>query len=86
MSTCAHHPDRPAHALCMSCGKALCQECATLWDGIHYCAGCLAARRRVSPSRRPWPGWVAVLLASAGLLWVATRLMVWAGILAVEVL
>ena len=39
------HPARPAFAVCMSCAKPLCQECATQWDGIWHCAKCLAAKR-----------------------------------------
>ncbi len=84
--TCAHHAERPAHALCMSCHDALCQECATTWDGIHYCAACLTRLGTAARPRTAWLGWLAVLVAGAGLLWALTRLMVWAGVLAVEML
>ena len=85
-SHCAHHADRAAHALCMSCGKALCQECATTWDGIHYCAPCLARRRARATGRASWLAWPVLLAAAAGLFWAVTRLMVWAGVLAAELL
>jgi ferric-dicitrate binding protein FerR (iron transport regulator) len=68
----------------MSCRKAVCQECATTWDGIHYCAGCLAARRRATRRRSDWVGFVAVVAAGAALFWALTRLMAWAGVLAVS--
>ena len=42
---CAVHQQRPAFAVCMQCAKTLCQECATQWDGIWYCAACLGTRR-----------------------------------------
>ena len=85
-STCAHHPERPAHALCMSCHRAVCQECATTWEGINYCAPCLARRRQLPRTSTPWAGWLLVLGAAAGLFWVVTRLMVWAGVLLTDVL
>ena len=85
-NTCAHHPDRPAHALCMSCHRAVCQECATTWEGINYCAPCLARRRQATKTSTPWAGWMLVLGATAGLFWVVTRLMVWAGVLVNDVL
>lgn len=85
-NSCLHHPERPAHALCMSCGTAVCQECATTWDGINYCALCLTRRGRVAESRRTWPSLVLVVAASAGLLWLGARLMVWAGALAASFL
>ena len=85
-STCAHHRDRPAHALCMSCHRAVCQECATTWEGINYCTPCLARQRRSRTAVTPWIGWILVLGAAAGLFWAVTRLMVWAGVLAADVL
>jgi len=77
---CTHHLDRPALAICMSCHKGVCQECATTWDGIHYCAPCLALRRRSSGPRSSWWRALPVAAAAAALLWVATRLMVWSGV------
>lgn len=85
-SHCANHPGRPAHALCMSCGKAVCQECATTREGIHYCAACLAQSGRASRARTPWLAWLAATLVAAGLFWGLTRLMVWVGVFAAEIL
>ncbi len=50
---CAEHPDRHSHAVCMSCRKLLCQECATNWEGINYCRACVGklAARPVQRSR-----------------------------------
>ena len=79
-SICIHHPDRPAHALCMSCRRGLCHECATTWDGINYCATCLAAKRSASGARSSWISAIPVALAAAGLLWAVTRLMVWSAV------
>jgi hypothetical protein len=81
-SSCVHHSDRPAHALCMSCGAAVCQECATTWDGINHCASCLAKRGQARERRRSWPALLLVLAASAGLFWLGAKLMVWAGAVA----
>jgi hypothetical protein len=77
---CANHPDRPAHAVCMTCRKTVCGECATEWDGINYCVSCLAARRGSGRGRRHYVG--AVLLVAASLLFfgLAARLMVWLGV------
>ena len=83
-STCTYHPDRPAHALCMSCRRSVCQECATTWDGINYCATCLGQRRRSALTRSSWWRAVPVVLAAAALLWVLTRLMVWSGVNALD--
>ena len=83
-NTCAHHPDRPAHALCMSCHKGVCQECATTWDGINYCTSCLAERRRSSGPRSSWISVVPVVLAAAGLFWAVARLTVWSALNALE--
>jgi len=83
-SSCANHPDRPAHALCMSCRRAVCQECATTWDGIHYCSACLARRRELAGASTAWAGWLLVVGASAGIFWFLARVMVWAGVAVVE--
>jgi succinate dehydrogenase/fumarate reductase-like Fe-S protein len=63
---CANHKDRPAHAVCMSCRKDVCGECATEWDGINYCVSCLAARRKSERRRSPVVG--AVIVTAAALL------------------
>ena len=77
---CAHHPDRPGHATCMACRRVVCQECATTWDGIHYCVDCLAQRRRAAEGRTSWAGLIVVGLACVLLLAATARLMVWAGV------
>jgi hypothetical protein len=81
---CAHHPERYAHALCMSCHKGVCQECATTWDGINYCTRCLAERRKAEAPRRGWPGIVLVAVAAAALLSVVGPLMVWSAVTALD--
>jgi len=76
-SHCANHPDRYGHAICMSCRKTLCQECATEWDGIFHCAACLAARRSSSSTRGKGLGFVLVAGACAALFFLGPRLLVW---------
>ena len=78
---CAHHPQRQAFALCMSCHKPLCQECATQWDGIWHCAKCLAAKRGSTKIASHFGGWISLLFSSLLLLYVSARVMVWAGAL-----
>jgi hypothetical protein len=69
---CANHPERPALALCMACGRRLCQECATPWEGIHFCAACLAARRGSGRERGRLLAWLPPL-AVAALLFLAAK-------------
>ena len=78
---CAHHPQRQAFALCMSCHKPLCQECATQWDGIWHCAKCLGAKRRANRPRSRALGWISAAAAALLLLFLSTRVLVWAGAL-----
>jgi hypothetical protein len=78
---CAHHPERQAFAICMSCRTTLCQECATQWDGIWHCAACLAKKRRGTRKRSSVAGWLTVAAASAGLFYLSIRVMVWTGAL-----
>jgi hypothetical protein len=78
---CTVHQQRPAFAVCMQCAKSLCQECATQWDGIWYCAACLAVRRGGPARRSHVGGWIAVIAASTAILFFSTRLMVWMGVL-----
>jgi hypothetical protein len=78
---CAVHPQRPAFAVCMQCTKSLCQECATQWDAIWYCAACLAMRRSAPARLSRIGGWIAVIAASISILFLSTRLMVWMGVL-----
>lgn len=65
--TCVHHPDRKGIALCMGCRAVLCPECATLRDGIHYCARCLAAERSSKATSRPVSALVLVMGAATAL-------------------
>lgn len=78
---CAHHPERRAFALCMTCRRSLCQECVTQWDGIYHCASCLAARRNKAVDRSGAAGWLALIGVSALLLFFSARMMVWTGAL-----
>lgn len=80
-SSCANHPDRPGRALCMSCKKVVCQECATQWDGINYCVRCLAARRKATDAGSSWGAWIATVLVCLLLFLLAPALMVWVGAL-----
>ena len=78
---CVFHEERPAYAVCMSCAKTLCQECATQWDGIWHCAACLAAKRGTDRARSHAGGWIAVTLASLLTLFLSAKIMVWSGVL-----
>jgi hypothetical protein len=78
---CAVHQQRPAFAVCMQCAKTLCQECATQWDGIWYCATCLSTRRSAPAAKSRVGGWIAVIAASLVILFFSTRFMVWTGVL-----
>lgn len=75
------HAQRPAFAVCMQCTKALCQECATQWDGIWYCSACLALQRGQSATRSHALGWVTAIAGALLVLFAGTRLMVWTGVL-----
>lgn len=61
----------------MACAKALCQECATQWDGIWHCAACLAGKRGAKVERSPALSWLAVVILTATLLFTGAQLMVW---------
>ena len=74
---CSVHEQWPAFARCMSCAKMLCQECATQWDGIWYCAICLGTRRTATVQRSPVFGWIAVVTLSLFMLFAGARVMVW---------
>lgn len=62
---CHNHPDRPALAVCVSCGKAVCAACSTRWDGMHHCISCLAARRQASGQRAAVVRAIATALLAA---------------------
>lgn len=78
---CADHPDRPAHARCMSCRKVLCDECATTWDGIHYCSRCLHARGTATSARSAWFSALVLLTVVGGLSLAHTKALVFMGAL-----
>ena len=78
---CSFHAHRPAYAVCMTCKKKLCQECATQWDGIWHCASCLAAMRGATVRPTAWAGWITVVVNSLILLFLGARVMVWTGAL-----
>lgn len=78
---CSYHAERSAFAVCMSCTKTICQECATQWDGIWHCAPCLAAKRTTVVRTKTWPGWLSLIAASAVLLFLTARAMVLCGVL-----
>ena len=77
---CSHHPDRIGRAECVGCHKVLCNECATPWEGIHYCTGCLARRRASEVSSASIVAWVSWSAATLLLFAAATYLMTWAGV------
>ena len=77
IARCVNHAERPAFARCMSCGKMLCQECATQWDGIWHCAECLAASRSANVQRSSAGAWFGVVTLSAIFLYLGARVMVW---------
>lgn len=70
--SCAQHPGRPGFALCMSCRKVVCQECATTWEGVNHCRPCLAKKSAGSGSGGSagaillWVGGCALLFLAAG--------------------
>lgn len=76
---CAHHPDRPGIALCMSCRKVVCQECTATWDGVNHCRPCLAARGAQKQARSSPLTWAVSSLAVLGLLAATGKLMAWSG-------
>jgi hypothetical protein len=78
---CVFHEERPAFAVCMSCAKTLCQECATQWDGIWHCAACLAAKRGTIRRQSHAAGWIAVTAVSLLSLFLSAKVMVWSGAL-----
>jgi TM2 domain-containing membrane protein YozV len=38
---CENHSEREALAICVSCGKPLCDECDSIAQGKHYCEECI---------------------------------------------
>lgn len=76
---CFFHPDRPALAICVSCRRPLCQSCSTLWEGIHCCVECLAARRTTAGRRAGRLRGAGLVLAALALLAALTFLRAWIG-------
>ena len=65
----------------MSCRKALCQECASAWEGIYYCAACVTEMRQERGRGAAWGGWLLVGTAVVALAWMHARVLVWVGVL-----
>jgi hypothetical protein len=68
----------------MACSKMLCQECATQWDAIWYCASCLGSKRGAAVQRSPIFSWIAVVTLSLLMLFAGARVMVWTAALMAE--
>ena len=66
-------------ARCVSCRKAICQECATQWEGINYCVRCLKERRSAASTRSPVLLWLPMTIALAALFYLASYALVWVG-------
>ena len=79
LQNCAHHPGRVGFALCMSCRRVVCQECATTWDGVNHCRPCLSQRRAAVERRTSAAAWIAWALGSALLFAASGYAMAWAG-------
>ena len=80
-SSCSFHPERPGHAACVDCRTVICQECATAYDGIYYCARCLATRQGGPRRSRAPLGWLLMSVATAALFFAGVRLAVWSIVL-----
>jgi general secretion pathway protein G len=77
---CERHPNRPAVATCVACGKPVCAECAEVVDGRYYCredrpaAEAEAARPRTrSGALRPW--FLLAVAAAVAVAWGALALL-----------
>ena len=79
ITKCAHHPDRPAVATCVTCGEPVCAECARLVDGKYYCERHVpVAEVRTVPAPRGGrlrPGLLLLLAAAVGAAWGALALL-----------
>jgi len=82
---CFFHPDRPAVAICVSCQRTICASCSTLWEGIHCCIDCLAARREAVVRRGARWRTLGMVLASLALLAAVTFLRARIGVFLAEV-
>jgi hypothetical protein len=75
--SCFNHPARRGFALCMSCRRVVCQECATTWDGVNYCRSCLESRGAAAAGRGAVLAWLTWAAFCGVLFLVATRVLVW---------
>jgi hypothetical protein len=82
---CFNHPGRPAVAICVSCGKAVCASCSTPWEGMHHCISCLAARRAAAGDRRAAVRSIAVAILAVAAAVAVTLLRAVAGALLARV-
>ena len=85
-TVCSQHVQRHALAICMSCRSAICQECATQWDGIWQCQRCLGRTRAASTKRNRVTLWIALIVMIALLLIVSEQLSVWSAVMAARLL
>jgi hypothetical protein len=70
----------------MNCQRALCLECATTWEGIHFCARCLAERRASARVSSGWAAWIVLIAIVAALFWLHGHVLVSFGVLFAELL
>jgi hypothetical protein len=77
LESCGNHPDRRGFAICMSCRKVVCQECATTWDGVNYCRSCLERRTRAAAARGRARAWIAWAAFCGVLFFVTARVLAW---------
>jgi len=75
---CHRHADRKGIARCMACTAIVCQECATRFDGINYCAQCLARTRGGSARRAGLPALVGTAIGACVALPLAGVALGWA--------
>jgi len=76
--TCAHHPERLGFALCMSCRRVVCEECATTWGGVNHCRPCLERLRASAERRTPILTWAFFGVVCLFLFVLCGQAMVWA--------
>src|ERR1700682_1657237 len=87
---CTTHPDIPASAYCRACGKALCESCQRMAQGVIYCqahvpaaagapAGAAASPYAASPYAAPAPA--PPPLAAAAATTASPGLAFWLGII-----
>ncbi|MDY0061414.1 MAG: hypothetical protein RBU45_16515 [Myxococcota bacterium] len=84
--SCANHPERAAAAICVSCRKAVCAECATQWDGLHHCVACLARRREQARGPKARLSWLGLLLLIPALTYLGSWALVWTTLRVAELL